>query len=101
MQQTKNSHDETRKTWKASGASVLGRHNSRPLTRDLAQRSRDGTQHKRKKEEVKQSCFFGKRVNHEPGEVGQLERKNTMKMNKVENTPIEKRNKKHYENLEG
>ena len=37
----------------------------------------------------------------EPCEVAQIERKNTMKMNKVENTPLEKRNKEHYENLVG
>ena len=30
---------------------------------------------------------------NEPWEVEQIERKNTTKMNKVENTPLEKRNK--------
>ena len=34
-----------------------------------------------------------------PCKVEQIERKNTTKMNKVENTPLEKRNKEHYENL--
>ena len=37
----------------------------------------------------------------EPWEVEQIERKNTMKMNKVENTLLEKRNKEPYENLVG
>ena len=37
----------------------------------------------------------------EPREVEQIERKNTTKMNKVENKPVEKRNKEHYENLVG
>ena len=38
----------THKTWKASGASVSGCHNTPQLTRDLAPRSRDGTGEKRK-----------------------------------------------------
>ena len=37
----------------------------------------------------------------EPCEVEQIERKNTTKMNKVENTPLEERNKEHYQNLVG
>ena len=36
----------------------------------------------------------------EPCEVKHIQRKNTMKMNKFENTPLEKRNKEHYGNLE-
>ena len=35
----------------------------------------------------------------EPWEVEQIERKKTMKMSKVENTPLEKRNKEYYEDL--
>ena len=34
------SHDEQRKTWKASGAPVLGRYNTPPLREDLVPRSR-------------------------------------------------------------
>ena len=37
----------------------------------------------------------------EPWEVEQIERKNRMKMNKVENTPLEKSYKEHYKNLVG
>ena len=37
----------------------------------------------------------------EPCEVEPIERKNTTKMNKVGNTPLEKRNKEHYGNLVG
>ena len=36
----------------------------------------------------------------EPCEVEQIERKNTTKMNKVENTPLEKRNMVYDENQE-
>ena len=51
--------------------------------------------------EVKLSCFFDKQVKPENlCEVEQVERKNTMKMNKVENTPLEKRNKGYDENQE-
>ena len=39
----------TRKTWKASGAPVLVRHNSPPHTRDLGPRSKDGTGEKPKR----------------------------------------------------
>ena len=42
-------HTATTKTWKASEASVSGRHNTPPLTRDLVPRSRDGTGEKRKR----------------------------------------------------
>ena len=42
-------HNVTTKTWKASEASVLGRHNTPPLTRDLVPRSKDGTGEKRKR----------------------------------------------------
>ena len=35
----------------------------------------------------------------EPCEVEQIERNNTTKMNKVEDTPLEKRRKEHDENL--
>ena len=37
----------------------------------------------------------------EPCEVEQIERKNTMKMNEVENIPLGKRNKEQYGNLVG
>ena len=37
----------------------------------------------------------------EPCEVEQFERKNTTKMNKIENTPLENRNKEHQVNLGG
>ena len=59
----------------------------------------DGTGGKME-EVVKQSCFFDKRVKHEPWEVEQIERKNTTKMNKVENAPLEKRDKGFDENQE-
>ena len=49
-----------------------------------------------KREEVKLSCFFDKRV-----KPMNLERLNNLKeeyneMNEVENTPLEKRNEEHY-----
>ena len=36
----------------------------------------------------------------EPWEVKQFQGKNTPEMNEVENTPLEERNKEHYENQE-
>ena len=50
----------SRRTRKVSEASVSGRYNSPPLTRDLAPRSMD--ENGREVEEVKLSCFFDKRV---------------------------------------
>ena len=48
-------------------------------------------------EEVKQSCFFDKRVKPKNLEkVKPFREKNTTEMNEVENTPLEKRNKEHY-----
>ena len=48
----------------------------------------------RKKEEVKLSCFFDKRVKPKNLErVKPFREKNTTKMNEVEITPLEKRNK--------
>ena len=37
---TKETHGETRNSWKASEAPVLGRHNTPPLREDLVPRSR-------------------------------------------------------------
>ena len=58
------SHDESRNPWKASGAPVLGCHNSPPLTRDLNPRSRMASegQTEEKRQEVSLGCFFDKRV---------------------------------------
>ena len=48
----------------------------------------------RGREEVKLSCFFDKRVRPKNLEkVKPFLEKNTMEMNEVENTPLEKRNK--------
>ena len=88
---------------KTPGASDPGRYNSPPLTRDLVPRSKDGTGGKQKrKRRGKTKLLLGQTSEtKEPCEVEQIERKNTTKMNKVENTPLEKRNKEHYWNLVG
>ena len=53
-------------------------------------------------EDVKLSCFFDKRVKPKNLEkLNNLNEKNTTKMNKVDNSPLEKRNKEHYGNLVG
>ena len=51
----------TMNNWKTPGAMVLGHHNTPPFTRDLVPRSRMAPE-KMEEEEVKQSCFFDKRV---------------------------------------
>ena len=58
------SRNESWNPWKASGAPVLGRHNTPPLQEDLVPRSRMAPEGKngREREEVKLSCFFDKRV---------------------------------------
>ena len=57
-------HGETRNSRKSSGASVSGRYNTPPLREDLVPRSRMAPegQRKRKRGEVKLSCFSDKRV---------------------------------------
>ena len=60
---TKETHGETRNSWKASEAPVLGRHNTPPLREDLVPRSRMAPEGKRKrKRRGKPNCFFDKRV---------------------------------------
>ena len=60
---TKETHGETRNSWKSSGASVSGRYNTPPLQEDLVPRSRMAPERNgRGREEVKLSCFFDKRV---------------------------------------
>ena len=57
---------------------------------------------KNEKEEVKQSCFFDRRVKPKNLErLNNLEGKNTTEMNEVKSTPVKRRNKEHYENLVG
>ena len=66
-------------------------HYERISSRDLEWHRRDNG---REKEEVKLSCFFDKRVRPKNLEkVKPFREKNTTEMNKVENTPLGKRNK--------
>ena len=56
-----------------------------------------GGENGRKREEVKLSCFFDKRVKPKnPEKVKPFQEKNTMEMNEVENTPLEERNKEEH-----
>ncbi|EMS48315.1 hypothetical protein TRIUR3_35094 [Triticum urartu] len=72
----------TAKNWKTPGALVSGRYNTPPLQEDLFLRSRMAPESSgRGREEVKQ-----------------FREKNTTAMIKVENIPLEKRNKEHHEN---
>ena len=74
-------------------------HYERISSRDLGWHRRENG---RGRGEVKLSCFFDKWVKPKNlCEVEQIERKNTTNMNKVANTPLDKRNKEHYENLVG
>ena len=92
----------TTNNWKTPGATVSGRYNTPPLQEDLVPRSRMAPERSgRGTEEVKRSCFWQKSETNEPWEVKQFKRKNTTKMNKVENTPLENRNKEHHENPVG
>ena len=63
-------------------------HYERISSRDLGWHRREN---RKGRETVKLSCFLRQRSEtKEPCEVEQIERKNTTKMNKVENTPLEK-----------
>ena len=89
-------HNETRKPWKASAAPVLGRHNTPPLREDLVPRSRMAPEEKQKRKRRGKTklLLWQSSETKEPWEVEQLERNKTTKMNKVESTPLRKRNKK-------
>ena len=88
----------TTNNWKTPGASVSGRHNTPPLQEDLIPRSRMAPERNgRAREEIKQSCFFDNRV--KPTNLAMLNKfkeRDTTKMNKVENTSLENRDKEHY-----
>ena len=66
-------------------------HYERISSRDLGWHRRENG---RERAEVKLSCFFDKRVTQKNLEKVKPSRENnTMEMNEVENTPLEKRNK--------
>ena len=97
-------HDKatTANNWKTPGTSVSGRHNTPPQQDDLVPRSRVTTERNgRGREKVKLSCFFDKRVKPKNLErLNKMNERKTIKMNKVENTPLEKRNMGYDENQE-
>ena len=69
-------------------------HYERISSRDLEWHLRENG---REREEVKLTSFFDKLVKPNNLEkVEQIERNKTTEKNKVENTPLEKRNKEHY-----
>ena len=85
----------TTNNWTTPGAMVLGvttlHHYERISSRDLEWHWRENG---RGRQEVKLSCFFDKRVKPtNPEKVKPFREKNTTKMNEVENTLLEKRNK--------
>ena len=99
-------------TWQDATCKQMARQQQRNIGRHLAQWSRGITtlhhyerissqdlewhrrENGREREEVKLSCFFDKRVKPKNLEkVEQIERNKTMEKNKVENTPLEKRDK--------
>ena len=89
------SHNETRKPWKASEAPVLGHHSTPPQREDLVPRSRMAPegQRKRKRRGKAKLLLWQTSETKEPREVEQNQEKNTTKVNKVEDTPLEKRDK--------
>ena len=87
------SHDETQSIWKSSGASVSGRYNTPPLQEDLVPRSRMAPE-RNGRGRGKTNCFFDKRVKPKNLErLNNLKERKTTEMNKVESTPLRKRNK--------
>ena len=97
--QAQKKHTVITKIWKSSEASVSGRYNTPPLQEDLVPRSRMAPE-RNGREEVKQIASLTNEWNHEPWEVNNL-KKNTMEMNAIATTPLEKRKKEHCENLVG
>ena len=85
----------TANNWKTPGATVSGvttlHHYERISSRDLEWHQREN---RRERAEVKLSCFFDKRVKPKNLErLNNLKERKTIEMNKVENTPLGKRNK--------
>ena len=80
---------------KTPGTTVSGRHNTPPLREDLVPRSRMAPEGKRKRKRRGKTKLLLWQLSEtkEPCEVVHIERKNTTEMNKVENTPLEKRDK--------
>ena len=85
--------------WKASEASVSGRYNTPPLREDLVPRSRMAPEINGRGT-CKTSCFFDKRVKPKNLERLKTWKKNTMEMNAIANTPLDKRNLGYDENQE-
>ena len=90
------------KSWSYEyGKLYPGRYNTPPLREDLVPRSRMAPERNgRGREEVKLSCFFDEWVKPWTLRGWAKWRKKTTKMNKVKNTPLEKRNKGYDENQE-
>ena len=99
---TKEAHGKTQNSWKSSGASVSGRHNTPPLREDLVPRSRMAPERNgRGREEVKLSCFFDKRAKPRTLRGWKVERKNTTELKTTESTAVENRNNEHHLNHGG
>ena len=92
----------TANNWRTPGTSVLRRYNTPPLREDLVPRSRMAPEGKQKRKRRGKTNLLHSQSSEtkEPCEVEQKERRNATKMNKVKNTPLEKRNKEHYGSLE-
>ena len=96
MQWTKQNTQRNQETLEGIWSSGLGASQHYTTTRgsrpDIQNGIRGKTEEKREK--VKLSCFFAKRVKPKNLEkVKPFREKNTTEMNEVENTPLEKRNK--------
>ena len=94
---TSNDKATTANNWTTPGTSVSGRYNTPPLREDLVPSSRMAPeeQTEQTRGEVKLSCFIDKRVKPKNLEkVEQIERNKATEKNKVESTPLRKRNKK-------
>ena len=85
----------TANNWRTPGTSVSGHYNTPQLREDLVPRSRMAPEGKwkRKRRGKTKLLLWQTSETKKPWKVEQIERKNTMEMNEVENTLLEKRNK--------
>ena len=81
-----------RRSW---GVTTL-HHYKRISSRDLGWHQREKEEEEKEKKGKTKLLLSQISETKEPCEVEQIERKNTTKMNEVENTPLEKRNKEHH-----
>ena len=97
---TKETHGKTQKTWKASGASVLGRYNTPPLQEDLVPRSRMAPERSRRGRGKTKLLLWQTSETKEPWKLNNTKEMTQRRWANWEHSVVNG-NKEHHENLVG